>query len=129
MLDKVLYPELSYALTGLCFQTHNELGRFAKEKQYADYLEQLLIVNKIEYKREIWSPFKLEQGEVRGNIPDFIIEGKIVIECKAKAFITKQDYYQIQRYLKSSNLRLGLLVNFHEKYLKPRRILNYDSNS
>jgi len=36
MEDKVIYRELSYEVTGLLFKTHQELGRFRNEKQYAD---------------------------------------------------------------------------------------------
>ena len=30
--NKLLYPELSYRITGLCYQVHNKLGRFCREK-------------------------------------------------------------------------------------------------
>lgn len=125
MLEKIIYPELSYKINGLCFQTHNEIGRFAKEKQYADWLEYLLIKNGVKYKREIKIPFYYNQNKVGGNIIDFIIEDKIVIECKAKKFITKEDYHQVQRYLKASGIKLGLIVNFRTVYLKPKRVINY----
>lgn len=36
---KVLFPDLSYQITGILFDIHNELGRFAKEKQYANLSE------------------------------------------------------------------------------------------
>lgn len=89
-----------------------------------------MVISRIKYKREIKISFKLEQGsEIHGNILDFLVENKIIIECKAKKFITKQNYYQIQRYLQSTNLELGLLVNFHERYLKPKRVLDYQYNS
>ena len=55
---------------------------------------------------------------------DFIIEDKIIIELKAKPFITKNDYYQTRRYLELLNLELGIIVDFRQKYLKPKRILN-----
>ena len=51
--DKVLYPELSYIITGILFGVHNELGQFAREKQYGDLIERKLEESKIEYKREI----------------------------------------------------------------------------
>ena len=63
-------------------------------------------------------------NKVEGNIVDFIIDGKILIDLKAKRFITKEDYYQMLRYLKSSGLKLGLVVNFRGTYLKPKRIIN-----
>ena len=31
---KLIYPELSYAVTGALFDTHNEIGRYGIEKQY-----------------------------------------------------------------------------------------------
>ena len=39
---KIIHKELSYKLVGLFFEIHNALGRFCKEKQYGDALEELL---------------------------------------------------------------------------------------
>ena len=125
MWKKILYSQLSYKITGLCFQVHNELGRFAREKQYADRLEQLLKSNEIKYKREARIPFKSQNDKITGNIVDFLVENKIIIECKARRVITKQNYYQTQRYLKAANIKLGMIVNFNERYLKPRRVINF----
>ena len=125
MSNNLIYPELSYKITGICFQTQNELGHFATEKQYADYLEILLKQNQIQYQREVKVPFNVGGNKVFRNIIDFIIEDKIVLECKAKKFITKEDYYQMQRYLNATGIKLGLIVNFRSHYLKPKRIINY----
>lgn len=119
--NKIIYAELSYQLTGLCFQVHKNLGRFCREKQYSDALEQLLSENKIKHIRES----ELETGP-KGNNPDFVIEDKIIVDLKAKNFVTKEDYIQMQRYLKGSNLKLGLIVNFRSTYLKPQRVINSD---
>ncbi|MFI5164666.1 MAG: GxxExxY protein, partial [Bacteroidia bacterium] len=58
------------------------------------------------------------------NRPDFTIEGCMVIEFKAKPFITKEDYYQTMRYLEIVKMKLGMIVNFRQRYLKPKRIIN-----
>lgn len=119
----IIYPELSYNVCGLCFYVHNKLGRYLNEKQYADALENLLKESKIKYIREkaLLSSFKGEKE--RRNIPDFIVEDKIVIDIKAKPFITKEDYFQMRRYLISSKKKLGLIINFRQKYLYPKRVL------
>jgi len=121
-LIKILYPELSYKITGLCYKIHNKLGRFCREKQYADEFEKLLIENNINYYRE----YHLDNlgKEVMGNVVDFLIENKILIDFKAKKFLTKEDYYQMLRYLETSGLQLGLIINFRNIYLKPKRIIN-----
>ena len=44
--------------------------------------------------------------------PDLIIDNKILIEVKAKPFLLKADISQFWYYLKCSNYKLGLLINF-----------------
>jgi len=123
-MGKLVERELSYIVTGFCFQVHNQLGRFCREKQYGDKLEELLLHNKINHKRE-FEITKLVSEAPDGNRLDFLIEDKIILELKAKRFITKQDYFQMQRYLQAADLDLGLIVNFHHSFLKPKRVLNY----
>ncbi|MCK9351161.1 MAG: GxxExxY protein [Candidatus Pacebacteria bacterium] len=118
--EKIIYPELSYVLTGILFSVHNELGMFAREKQYGDLIEIKLKEIKIPYKRE-------QSMASSGNIADFIVDEKIILELKAKIDITPDDYRQIQNYLQSSLLKLGLLVNFRKKYLRPIRIVRIDN--
>ncbi|MDO9231239.1 MAG: GxxExxY protein [bacterium] len=121
--EKIIYKDLCYEIVGICFKIQDRLGRFCKEKQYSDEFEKWLIEKKIKYKRE-FALNKLENNDINGNIVDFIIEEKLLIDFKAKKFITKEDYGQMQRYLVSSKLKLGLLINFRESYLKPKRVIN-----
>lgn len=83
----------------------------------------------MKYEREKILPPSFE-NEMRGrNKVDFFIENKIVLEVKAKRIITKDDYYQIRRYLDALNIKLGIIVNFRSNYLHPKRILNPNSNN
>ena len=120
--EKLIYPELSYTISGLCFAVHNKLGRFARERQYCDCFASKLDEIKIPYSREY-----VVAGS--GNRVDFLIDNLVILEVKAKSFILKEDYYQIQRYLQILNKRLGLLVNFRNRYLKPLRIIHLDTNA
>lgn len=122
MVNKFILGDLSYKITGICFKIHNKLGRFCSERQYSDKLEEVLKENKIDHKRE-FEIAKLVDSPL-GNRPDFIIKNKIILDVKAKKFITKEDYYQMLRYLKAANMELGLIVNFRNTYLKPKRVLN-----
>ena len=124
MKKEIIYKELSYKLSGLFFEIHNELGRFKNEKQCADKFEQLLIRENINYKREYVLPPSFKGENKNRNRIDFIIENKIIVEFKCKSYLTKEDYYQTLRYLSSCKIRLGILVNFRQKHLVPKRIVN-----
>ena len=64
-------------------------------------------------------------GEKSGrNKVDFLIENKVILEIKSRRIITKEDYYQVRRYLETLKLKLGIIVNFRNLYLRPKRILN-----
>lgn len=118
--EKVLHPELSYKITGILFDVHNELGPYAREKQYGDLIEKKLKESKIPYKREV----SIGDG---GNILDFIVNEKMILELKAIRILTRENYRQIQNYLQQTKLDLGLLVNFRSKYVKPSRIIRIHS--
>jgi len=47
-----------------------------------------------------------------GDIVDFLVDDKIILEVKAKRLILKEDFYQLQRYLNHFDKKLGLIVNF-----------------
>lgn len=122
--EKVVYPELSYLVYGFCFKAHKELGRFRNEKQYGDAIEKLLKDSGLKYEREMKIPISFDGEKAGRNIVDFLIDDKILLELKTKNFLTKADYFQTKRYLVSCNKKLGILVNFRQATLTPKRILN-----
>ena len=117
---ELIYKELSYKLNGILFATHNELGPYAREKQIGDVIERLLKENSVPYLREC--PIGNS-----GNKLDFLIDNKIVLELKSVRVLTRSDYEQTQRYLQATQMKLGILVNFRNQYLKPIRIVKIDT--
>lgn len=122
--NNLIYGELSYELVRILFKVHNELGRFRNEKEYCDKIEFYLKEEKIKYVREKVIPVSFEGEKSGRNRVDFEIEEKILFDAKTVRVLDREEYYQMQRYLVSAKMKLGILANFREKFLKPRRILN-----
>ena len=110
---KLLFAEECYAIQGAVFEVYREMGCGFLESVYQECLEKEL------QRREI--PFDSQQalglhykGEPLKQIykPDLICYGKIIVELKAVKDIAREHEAQVFNYLKASNLRLGLLVNF-----------------
>lgn len=112
-----LFADLTYKINGILIEIHKELGPYAREKQIADMLEKKLKERQMNYQREV------RIGD-SGNIADFIIEAKLVVELKTVPFLIREFYDQIKRYLTQTNLTLGLLVNFRSQRLQIKRVLN-----
>jgi GxxExxY protein len=125
-MAEIFHKELSYRINGLLFKVHNELGRYCREKQYGDAFEKLLKSENVTFEREKALPVEMIDNTSTNKV-DFVVEGKIVLEFKAKPIILKEDYYQTQKYLQASGHKLGLMVNFRNKYLKPIRIIRIHS--
>jgi GxxExxY protein len=116
----LIYGDLTFVIRGVLYSTHNEIGPYAKEKQYGDVAERIFREKGIKTQRET-----MIGGS--GNIIDLIVEDKVLLEFKAKRLITKEDYFQTQRYLQETGLKLAILVNFRDKYIKPKRIVRIEN--
>ena len=99
MNEKLVYPELSYLITGACFEVHNQLGRFCREKQYGDALEEKLRLLKTDCKREY-------TVGVTGNRIDFLIEDKIILENFRNKYIRPKRVIRIDTDMKSKFVSL-----------------------
>lgn len=122
--NKVVYLELSYKIVGILFEVHTALGNRYQEKYYQRAVEVKLNNKKIPYGKEIAVDLTIDKVKIGKYFLDFLIDGKIVLELKAKPIFTKIDYKQVRAYLTACNLKLGILANFYGESLEYKRILN-----
>lgn len=125
MDEKIIFKEESYEIIGICMNIHSTLGNGFLEAVYCEVLEKEFIKNNIPYKREV----KLDlffNGEKldKKYKADFICFDNIILEIKAVSFIHENFTKQTLNYLKATDKKLGLLINFGEKSLKYKRIIN-----
>lgn len=101
------------------FQVHTALGPGLLESAYEECLYYEL--NKIGLKVEKQKALPLVYKEIKletGYRIDLIVESSIIIEIKTVDSLSDIHLAQILTYLKLSNCKLGLLVNFNVRHLK-----------
>lgn len=110
--DKLLYQDLTYKVRGLMFKVYNELGFGHKEKVYQKALCHELVKNNVRFEQEKALDVIYDGIKVGTYRPDFVVDGKILLESKAVSFLPKEAETQLIYYLKGTDFKLGLLVNF-----------------
>jgi len=110
--------ELSKIIVNICYNIHVELGPGLFESVYEEILYFELINKGLKVERQkaipvVWKNKKMELG----FRADLIIENKVIIELKSVEFIAPVHQKQLLTYLKLTNLKLGLLINFNERLI------------
>jgi len=111
----LLYEKESYEIRGACFWIWKEFGSAFKESIIDKALTEELLRRGLKVENQKRIDIFYQGKKVGTYIPDKIVNDSILIELKAKPFLTKSDYLQFQRYLKGSNYKLGFLINFGNK--------------
>ena len=121
---ELIYPEWCYKLVGILFDVHSKVGGGHREIFIQKAIEESLKANKISYKRELICPLVYRGKSIGKNVLDFLIDDKIVLEIKKGERFNKSDIEQVFEYLKTSNLKLGILATFTRQKVRFRRIVN-----
>ncbi len=124
--DQLLYADITYKIRGACFAVWKEFGGAFKEKIIENALKEEFDKLGLDIENQKRIEIFYKDKKVGTYVPDFVINGIILLELKCKPFITREDERQFWLYLKASNYKVGLLVNFGSQKLEIRRRI-YDN--
>ena len=119
--------EISKIVFESALKIHKVLGPGLLESAYEECL--FYELKKYDLKVEKQKQLPLIYEEVRLDVGyriDIIIEDKFIVEVKSVEALTDVHLAQLLTYLKLSNCKLGLLINFNVSLLKNgvRRVIN-----
>jgi GxxExxY protein len=119
--------ELSYKIIGAALEVHRNLGVGLLESAYEIALAYELRELGLKVNQQVSLPLKYKEEIIENAYKlDVIIEDKVIIEIKSVLEIHPIFYSQLLTYLKLTNLKLGLLINFNTPLIKDgiHRIVN-----
>lgn len=123
-MEEYLYKNLTHKIIGAAFEVYKELGYGFLEKIYqrAFILELKLQGLEVENQKSIEVFYK--DQSVRNYVADLLADGKVLVELKAEKEMDSRHEAQLINYLKATNLKVGLLINFGQSKYEPKRIVN-----
>lgn len=117
-MENEIYNDLTRKIIGAAIEVHRNLGPGLLENVYNMALNYELQRLGLNSQREVPLPviYKGLCLEL-GYRADIIVEDKIIVELKAVESLSKLHQKQLLTYLRVSDKRLGLLINFNEAIL------------
>ncbi|MFN3967716.1 GxxExxY protein [Flavobacterium sp.] len=111
--------ELSKIIVDISYKIHTRLGPGLLESVYEAILYHELTKKGLIVERQ--KPIPIVWDDVHLDIgfrSDLIVENKVIIEIKSVEKISNVHLKQLLTYIRVTNLKLGLLINFNEALIK-----------
>jgi GxxExxY protein len=122
--DDLVEKELCYKIVGVLIEVYKQLGSGHREQYYQRGVAAELKKQGFHFQEFVRVNLNYKGTPIGIYILDFLIENKIVLEIKKDNYFSKQHIDQVNGYLKTLNLQLGILANFTKDGVKFKRIVN-----
>ena len=119
--------EISASIIDAAMEVHTVLGPGLLESTYEKCLKHELLLRKLNVLSQVALPVNYKNSVIdEGYRIDLLVEDRIVVELKTVERFSALHEAQLLSYLKMSNRKLGLLINFNVTRLKHgiKRIIN-----
>ena len=119
--------DISQIIIGCAIKVHTALGPGLLESAYEECLYYELVKEGLKVEKQKALPLIYEEIKLEvGYRLDLIVEDKVIIEIKACEGLNDIHLAQVLTYLKLSNVKLGLLINFNVTRVKDgiKRVVN-----
>jgi len=123
MKSPLLHKQEVYNIVNCALEVHNALGPGLHEKPYENALAVEFGLRKIPYNQQERFPVWYKSVQVAEYIPDLIAYGKIVVDTKVIDRIGDHEMGQMLNYLRITELRVGLILNFKPTKLEWKRVI------
>lgn len=106
---------LTREIISAAIEVHKGIGPGLIESIYEEALCYELELRGIEFQRQIPTDVTYKGRIIKGQRIDLIVDGEVIIELKSVSRIHEVVFAQILSYLRATNLKRGLIMNFGER--------------
>ncbi len=108
---------LTQKIIGAAIEVHKQLGRGLLESIYEEALSYEFELRNINFEKQVEIDVIYKGKIIKGQKVDLLVENEVIIELKSLIKVPEYAMAQTLSYLKATNLKRGLLINFGEKRL------------
>jgi GxxExxY protein len=113
MAAELLHKDLAYRIIGACMEVYNVKGPGFAEPVYQECVELELGFRNIPFVAQPRLQLEYEGCPLtHPYVPDIAVDEKVILELKAVKLLLDEHRAQVLNYLKATDYRLALLVNF-----------------
>lgn len=119
--------DISFDVRGAAFEAYNELGPGLFESVYETVMQYLLMEKGCTVKSQVSVPVIFRDIKMDiGFRLDLLVDDAVIVEIKSVESLHDVHHKQLLTYLKLTNKKLGLLINFNTSNLSSQiiRIVN-----
>ena len=114
----------TYAIIGAAIEVHKELGCGFLEAVYQEALGREFVTQGIPFRAQPVVEIRYKGKPLEKKYqPDFVCYDDVIVEIKAISTISGVEEAQLINYLKATNFKVGLLLNFGTKSLEYKRLV------
>ena len=123
-MEEYKYKEITGKVIGAAMQVHKILGNGFQEVIYQRALEMEMPYFGLNFRREFEMPILYRKEQIGTRRVDFLVEDMVSVELKAVINLEDVHLAQAINYLEAYNLEVGLLINFGNRSLVFKRLIN-----
>jgi GxxExxY protein len=122
-MRELIYREITGNIIGAAFEVYTLLGYGFLEKVYENALIKELQIRELNFKAQYPIKVKYKGEEVGEYFADIFVEDKVIVELKTGEAFNPLHEAQLLNYLKATESKLGLLINFGPKKCEYKRFV------
>jgi GxxExxY protein len=115
--------ELVKEVVGASYEVSNTLKCGFLEKVYERALVRELDLRGLTTRQQVSYPLEYKGASLGNYIADIVVENRIIVELKCVDCFSNEHMAQALNYLRASNLKLALLVNFQKPKVEWKRLI------